>query len=811
MSNKTTQFTDLLADLPGLNKAADIESPDEAQMEMDFGRLAYSFITDRAAGLMPYLLGFEVVERENDGSRAVGIFGFKIGKDYYYAPAFFVNNQVRGMELLYSKRTNMFLPLKEAWINYIVNRQTIQLGESATEPRVREQFERPRFDFLSEPPQGGRMGKIGAAKGKKEEPDYALAEVARKRGEKKAWDSDTAIGFAKAAAEAWNLMRIEVAQSLQKDAETQKAWAGFVGAWTKEPTLDKTAEDSALIPFLKQYGGVPCVNGVLTTLNSDFGFAKAALAFYPGVESLFVTEFTESLKPEKQAAKVTVITEKTDYIDGEERKRLVRDGFTIHDTRDDDEKSETYDVEYEKRFCSPEQPGLYNMLLRSGATTKVWVLSPAKETGCSESVVVETSGKNYFLAEAGAVFVRDDQLAQDSGDDKPDAYSTAVSMSEMQPGKKYVLIDQNLCSTKPFTVNSVIAENSKRMRFRVNWRTYPTHRRPASGGAGRPGRHSHRAYPVEASCCDECDYIEIASHRGGLSTKGDNSLVVPSNWKALHLAEPESKNMESYEAEKVMEDLFQPGTLVDVMEALTKTANVHHLTVGCDDGMEFYMRFDEATDGPPSGYKSAMCKLVGRYGLSVNDSEAILKEASASYKARRLVKLGQMVGVSMPGATMEQSMGQDPHTGIPVQEPENDVYEGQTLSGYSHPDPTALGFNIGGEAQVDQQAAGLAQQAAQAGQKQVFDHATIGGLAKLYDVGAVIDSYVPQLMDALDRLGRIVFLFYWKNEEFADRYGEGDLSEMEDALRGTFKGFGDLVLQLRQKAIDQEDAQDAVV
>ncbi len=222
MSNKTTQFTDLLADLPGLNKAADIESPDEAQMEMDFGRLAYSFITDRAAGLMPYLLGFEVVERENDGSRAIGIFGFKVGKDYYYAPAFFVNNQVRGMELLYSKRTNMFLPLKEAWINYIVNRQTIQLGESATEPRVREQFERPRFDFLSEPPQGGRMGKIGAAKGKKEEPDYALAEVARKRGEKKAWDSDTAIGFAKAAAEAWNLMRIEVAQSLQKDAETQR-------------------------------------------------------------------------------------------------------------------------------------------------------------------------------------------------------------------------------------------------------------------------------------------------------------------------------------------------------------------------------------------------------------------------------------------------------------------------------------------------------------------------------------------------------------------------------------------------------------
>ena len=349
------------------------------------------------------------------------------------------------------------------------------------------------------------------------------------------------------------------------------------------------------------------------------------------------------------------------------------------------------------------------------------------------------------------------------------------------------------------------------MRFRVNWRTYPSHKRPRMGRNYRAGIRENYGSPAEATCC-ECDYVEAADHRGGLSIKGDSSLVVPSNWKALHLETPEAKNLDSYEAERVMEDLFQPGTLVDVMEALTKTADIHKLTVGSDDGFDYFMFFDGAQDGPAGGYKSAMCKLVGRYGLSVDDAEVMLKEAQSAFKSRRLVKLGQLTGVSMPPPVMtDQPVGTDPYTGQPIQQPYNEIQHGQTLVTHPFPDPNQQGFNIGGEAEVDAQAGQLAQQAAQAGQKQVFDHATIGGLAKLYDVGAVIDSYVPDLMKALDRLGRIVFLFYWKNEDFAERYGEGDLSEMEDALRGTFKGFGDLVLQLRQKAIDQEDAQDAVV
>ena len=150
-----SKLQSLFAKLPvGFSKKADagIDSPDEVQLEQDFGRLAYTFLKDRAAALVPYLLGFEVVDREEDGSKAVGIFGFKLNRDYYYVPVFFINNQIKGMDLLFNKRTNSFMPLRESWINYLVNKQTIELGGGRVDKNIRQDFEWPRFDFLAIPP-----------------------------------------------------------------------------------------------------------------------------------------------------------------------------------------------------------------------------------------------------------------------------------------------------------------------------------------------------------------------------------------------------------------------------------------------------------------------------------------------------------------------------------------------------------------------------------------------------------------------------------------------------------------------------------
>jgi hypothetical protein len=94
--------------------------------------------------------------------------------------------------------------------------------------------------------------------------------------------------------------------------------------------------------------------------------------------------------------------------------------------------------------------------------------------------------------------------------------------------------------------------------------------------------------------------------------------------------------------------------------------------------------------------------------------------------------------------------------------------------------------------------------AADKDQKEVLDAAMIQGLVKTNDSDAAVESYLPDLLLALDRIGRILFLYYWHNDKFKDKYGQQDMMELEDSLRNVFKSLGDLTLFLKQKTIEPE-------
>lgn len=103
--------------------------------------------------------------------------------------------------------------------------------------------------------------------------------------------------------------------------------------------------------------------------------------------------------------------------------------------------------------------------------------------------------------------------------------------------------------------------------------------------------------------------------------------------------------------------------------------------------------------------------------------------------------------------------------------------------------------------QPDNGAMAVGQQAAQTGQKEVFDTAMISGLLKAVRQDSLVDRYLGDLIKALDRVGRIMAMFYWHQEDFADRYGESDMPELEDSLRNTFESLGDVVLYLKEKRV----------
>ena len=78
----------------------------------------------------------------------------------------------------------------------------------------------------------------------------------------------------------------------------------------------------------------------------------------------------------------------------------------------------------------------------------------------------------------------------------------------------------------------------------------------------------------------------------------------------------------------------------------------------------------------------------------------------------------------------------------------------------------------------------------------------LSGLLKSVSQDSMGDRYLLDLMKGLDRLGRILFLFYWHGEEFAERYSSEIQPELEDGLHNAFQAMGDILLTLKKKTVE---------
>lgn len=90
--------------------------------------------------------------------------------------------------------------------------------------------------------------------------------------------------------------------------------------------------------------------------------------------------------------------------------------------------------------------------------------------------------------------------------------------------------------------------------------------------------------------------------------------------------------------------------------------------------------------------------------------------------------------------------------------------------------------------------------AANSGSGNVFDSAMIGVLLRTNRASAQVSDWMPDLVNGLDTKCRLVLLFYWHNQDFAEDYGEDEMAEFEDVLLNSIKVDGQLVLFLKQRS-----------
>jgi hypothetical protein len=781
VKNMSKNNNGFFVELPPINgfvkKADSSDMGNDTQFEQSFSNLAHAYLKDKAPGLLDYEVGFELMERNDDNTKAVGIFGFKVGSQWLYAPVFFINGDLKGHELLYLKDQDQFVPLKENWLNYILRRKPASLGKKTDQNMARLGFLSPDLQAFSRPP-----AKFASAREDKKEMKEGLKQLAKYACTNPEFDPKYK-------------NQLTLKTFLQKEASRSKEaykqlLTSLLGTCQQFPKMAEAIE--------KVYGK---------------NFLKESVAAYNNIKDPSILDDTEVKVATQQKKALTIVvrsfSSSSDGVIGatdKEKKKLITEGVIFNDARSADELAIPYRVQQPTSLENPSNPGVYDLLISPFAMRRVAVFTaPHGPTGRQDFATVvglDNDNHNWINSHTGNLFIRD---PKDGSQDSPYSlkaknfqklFESMEDISKIKSGKIYIAVSENGDASVPFTVMKEVGESDGTTTYRVSYRDWACQPKP-----------SYLPHVIRKKAYGDFDMDRLGAPGGGnlmyvTSKPGvrikaiKGNLYIPGNFKVLELADADDN-----------EGAINPGSLTDLQHAVyQKTAglNVRH------SGSEVMVNGQRFTP------EDALIHLVRDVSMAEKHARIILKEASekkvVDYRLYKPENAGDLIKAAGPGDNIDPSMiGGTSAPAFPVEPTGME----QTLLGSvksTYPLQQALPAMSNQSLQAnsaiydprlpDPKTMAIGYNAATTGQKEVFDTSMIGSLVKSVRDDSMVDVHLGDLMKGLDKLGRILFSFYWHKDKFEDRYGKKDLPELEDGLRNAFEQLGDLMLFLKQKTID---------
>ena len=787
-------------------KLAAIGGDQETGFEQSFASLAHAYLKDQAPKLVESVVGFQLVDRNEDNTKAVGVFGFQLGEQWLYAPVFFLNGDLKGHELLYIKKQDRFVPLKENWVNYLMSRRPHVLGETSRDTRELGGAV-PNIERLSWPPTQNKFS------------EWKIEH----------WADDFMSMAAAAAAGNVRFMHRKQASAIvdiEKVAAAPIQYA-FLGQSTS--LEDFLQGSSALFPALEgichRYPGIKqavakfydpnklrAAHRIAVEKEAQNRAAQALSIMPKAVKTEYrynsPTRLFKSVVEKRAAGPKIEISTSDDVaiknnvtvgMNEEDRAKLLSDGYLVKDHRAGDEISIAYNTQKELTLTNPDSSGLYDMLESPGNFGRMLVIaSPYTNAGRRNFLTIcrpEGGKRSWLNADRTAVWHR----GKESDDDFRTWWEGLDSGSNLVEDGTYVAISVCGKGTTAFRVNKSMDEAGC---YKVNFNDNEDYkfRRPE----GLPALERRKSDGHYISTYDAT--LHINEREGSTITTLGEEIYIPDNFKFVKLQNPRKPLMRVTEmsfccgGSDELEDEdkpIKPGRLEDVQALFTEKTSMLKL-IGDNNEVTIAT---EKTGFHRTSWTRGLFNLIRQHGLSEKQAEEMLKTAQRHGEAKYRVKYAYGFpetagpGPSAPGfpqpgmGSMQVGYGQQ-LAQFPQEEhnPVDGLQAGRTDP--SVYDPWAKSHD---------KAMQTAQLAAQQGQKEVFDTAMIGSMLKAVRQDSLVDKYLGDLMQALDRLGRILFMFYWHQDEFEDRYGKSDMPELEDSIRNSFETLGDLVLFLREQ------------
>lgn len=720
----------------------------DSGFEQAFANLAQAFLKDAAPGLLDHQLGFQLLDKNQDDTRAVGVFAFMVGSQILYAPVFFLNGDLKGNELLYIKNQDIFVPLSEGWLQYIINRKPNVLGEGVDSNTANLGVRNPDLSELSEPP--SKMAADLSDFVSAFLPKYASLQLA---------------DFSKE----WAHLKNIFSTTLSLDNRLKKASVAEL-----QTVCDLIEQDSIIAEGFQRW----------------HGFAKLAAAVKAAEERALKASVLD--EPDLPQASVLFTPSNLDvYLDVDmlpgdvtepELEYFYSHSILVRDSRPTEEKAEVVDENNDIRLGGPTVTGKCLVLDKSGRTVeKIVLMRPVGRHGFTRSVnLLSVSGNELETFKPDQLFVADNNT------------------NPREEFKKWWAGKGNGSPTKGSTIIAVTEDGMSSMPFRVE----------RSLGKSSDGSSAYAIF-FNSSCCNS-DQLDMDTSSKSRFTDGSgeqrlyvgskaDSKIHASNNDIFVPASAKFITVDTYPGES-----FAPGDVHDAQRRLQRgTIKVKATREG-----ERY-----AIDGQKMASKQAALKaLLVKYKMPLDKGDAALaKLANAAPKASHSFRLKLAYPSLLDNATQSFNIDMNPGQTSPDLmafggEMAPQATTRQEISELSSANSDLSGYSILDEGRNAIHA--YVQQASVRGDKDVFDAGMLATMLKTVKEDLIIDDHIPELMKAVDRLGRLIFMFYWHYDKFSGRFGKQAMPELEDTLRNSFEMLSDVILFLKNKTIEPYDEDD---
>jgi hypothetical protein len=759
-----------------LLKKAD-ELTQSSEFEKAFGAVAYTYLQEKVPNLLPHIIGFQLIDRDDDTDTAAGVFIAQLGEKVIDVPMFFENNELKGQVLMRVREPEMFLPLREAFISYILSRMPQDLGmaipESERTSKVPSQPTMQAMDPTTSATLGGPYKLASEDMAPWARSYNVLREFDRMGTDVGMLQDSVAVMTKKAQRRFCDLGQVisKSASFLRKAAQLADEYPSFGDGMNRIYGEDWLESSFRKLPA-----------------------KKTAELRLPGELSL---SFDEG---HKKSAEYRRYTSLPHWLSGskleEAREELAKHGEYID--FNEEAVPEVEAVEINERIGLTPAPanGVYDVMKADGELERCVVLVSSTmpyPNVPNTDLIISTSGKKICFSDrlSYGTAVR---LSQKFEERVELAKALETMSGEPSSGKIGFFVTKTQRVSPIVKLGDKLDDGYHDLRYFSSW----------SYESKSQSSHSEGTIPGKSA-----DKLRLYEGDSDIRMTNDRTLLVPKDATFVVLAREESDYGESCcmpEREKIEKlELASAGNMT--MREMIGSIRVKLQKLSSDRVV---------LNERPMSFAQARAHLVTQARLDKASADYFLGGSDGS--TRRFIVIPSADQMTYAGIVKKaQAAYDEPYIPFPeMQSPQPgptgnyQVAMPEEQVSQAPPGAERVPLQEGEEPVMPSGGAewGAQEQAEQNG---LWDVAGLVAIIRNANVSDDVRLATKSLLSTINKLGRQIFSFYSHKSEYSDAYGADELPDLEAMLLSAFETCGDLFIALLRKAPDAAVDMDASI